>query len=163
MRSNFRLDVRCVLAFTIVTLIALTIALCARLFVMEVYEVQGQSMMPTLTDGDRLLILKLSPIDRGDIVVLRAPDNTTKVYVKRVIGLPNETILLVGNYLFVDGVLLKENYINPDRLPGEEFIKIVCGPRQYAVLGDNRPNSHDSRSFGSVGKQAIVGEVICNW
>ena len=123
------------------------------------FRIEGQSMEPSLHDNEYVLIDKISyllhPPERGDVIVLLRPGE--RDYIKRVIGLPGDTVEIRGGKVLVNGVVLEEPYISqPVRsdLPARQV-----EPDRYFVLGDNRNNSSDSRSFGSVAAKDIVGRA----
>jgi signal peptidase I len=143
---------------------ALEIAVIAAalwLFVFQVSVVSGHSMDPSLEPGDRLVVDKLSHrwrrIRRFDVVVFECPTQRGIDYVKRVVGLPGETVALRGGKLYVDGELVKQEFDHIDDL--DTFSQVDVAEGEYLVLGDNRPSSKDSRSFGSVAKELIRGVV----
>ncbi len=132
-------------------------------------SVIGASMEPTLHSGDRLVISKISykleNIKRGDIVVLHSPKNPDVEYIKRVIGLPGDTILIKDNYVYLNGFLLQESYVSAQTNLWEfGFTKegaLYTVPENYIfVMGDNRPRSSDSREFGSIPVSSIVGKAV---
>lgn len=143
-----------------VVLPALLLALVIHLFLAQATVVYGRSMEPNLHERERLIIDKISyrlhPPQRNDIVVLDLPE-MDEMLVKRIIGLPGETVEIRGGVVYVDGHALEE------RFPHDTFIHdtppLNLGAFSYFVLGDNRGNSNDSRSFGSVSREAIVGRV----
>jgi len=130
--------------------------------------VDGQSMEPTLHDGDNLWVDKLSYTigdpERFDVIVFYYDDETT--YIKRIIGLPGETVRIDQNgNIFINEMLLKEDYGKETILPsniGRASQTILLGKDEYFVLGDNRNNSQDSRisSVGNVHRDSIVGKAI---
>lgn len=142
------------------------LALGIRTFVAEARYIPSGSMLPTLQINDRLIIDKVSyhfsEVQRGDIVVF----NPTEVlrqkfkdaFIKRVIGLPGDTVEVRRGTVFVNGEALSENYIaaEPDYVYGPE----VVPEGQYLVLGDNRNNSYDSHYWGFVPRDLIVGKAI---
>jgi signal peptidase I len=142
------------------------LALGIRTFVAEARYIPSGSMLPTLQINDRLIIDKVSyhfsEVQRGDIVVF----NPTEVlrqkfkdaFIKRVIGLPGDTVEVRRGTVFVNGEALSENYIaaEPDYVYGPE----VVPEDQYLVLGDNRNNSYDSHYWGFVPRDLIVGKAI---
>ena len=125
------------------------------------FRIEGQSMEANLHDGQFLIVNKLvyhlHPPDRGDVVVFHSPDNPGKDFIKRVIGLPGEEVQLVDGQVHINGISLHETYVhNPtQRTWGPE----VVGDSEYFVLGDNRSNSSDSRSWGMLDGEAIIGKA----
>jgi len=158
------------LEWTLLVLGAFVIALLIKAFLFQAFYIPSESMMPTLAKNDRVLVNKLSyrmhKVHRGDVVVFKAPegiDPSVKDLVKRVIGLPGETIeARTDGHVYIDGKVLDETWLpNGVRTePGFAPIKVPEG--EYYVLGDNRPNSKDSRYFPShfVRKKDIVGRVF---
>ncbi len=141
---------------------ALEVIVCAAvlwLFVFQVSVVSGHSMDPNLEPGDRLVIDKLSPlwrsIRRFDVIVFECPLDTGVDYVKRVVGLPGEMIELRGGELFVNGEPVAQEFDFVDDLRWHGPVKVPDG--FYFVLGDNRPRSKDSLSFGPVWGKKIKG------
>jgi signal peptidase I len=136
-------------------------------FAFQPYEVKGNSMFPTYHDGEYMLINKLvyrlSEPKRGEVIVFNAPDNERYDYIKRIIGMPGDKIKITQNKLYVNGQMINENtYLSSDVItsPGyylRENQEIVIPPNNYFVMGDNRTNSSDSRDFGPLPKQKIVG------
>ena len=128
--------------------------------------VRGSSMSPGIHDGDRILVNHLSyllqSVHRGDIVVLRYPLDPRLDYIKRVIGLPGDIVRIHGGAVSVNGEVLEEPYISePDRR-GDTLVHVESD--HYFVMGDNRPHSSDSREFGLVPRENLVGKVdVCIW
>jgi len=124
------------------------------------FRIEGQSMEPNLHDGEYVLIDKISyllhPPERGDVVVF-APPNNERDYIKRVIGLPGDTVEIRGGQVLVNGVALDEPYLQ-NRTNVEMPARSVEEGR-YFLMGDNRNNSSDSRSFGAINPQSIVGRA----
>jgi signal peptidase I len=139
---------------------ALALALTVHLFLAQATIVYGQSMEPNLSERQRLIIDKLSyrlhPPSRNDIVVLDMPD-MNEMLVKRVIGLPGETIEIQNGVVYVNGTPLPEPF--PHELGFENQGPVTLGPLNYYVMGDNRENSNDSRAFGPVKREYILGRV----
>jgi signal peptidase I len=151
---------------------AAVIALLIVGFVVQPVRVEGQSMMPKLHDQDRIFVNKFiyplrewigdrEPIKRGDIVVLLYPDDPSKSYIKRVVGLPGEQVNVDNGKLYIDGRPIDEpyldsEYLSADSMPGPVDVKA----HHYFVLGDNRRNSSDSRYWGLVPEKYIYGKAI---
>jgi signal peptidase I len=148
---------------------ALVIALLIKTFLFQAFYIPSESMTPTLLKNDRVLVNKLSyhmhDVHRGDIVVFKAPpgiDPDVKDLVKRVIGLPGDTIeARADGHVYINGQKLEEKWL-PRGVRTEIFRPIKIPPESYFVLGDNRGNSKDSRFFPShfIRKQDIVGRVF---
>jgi signal peptidase I len=123
--------------------------------------VRGSSMSPGIHDGDRILVDHLSfvfrDVQRGDIVVLEYPLDPTLDYIKRVIGLPGDDVRIDGGSVYVNGRRLDEPYISEGD-PRTHMLQKVA-PDSFFVLGDNRPHSSDSREFGQVPRENLVGRV----
>ncbi len=147
--------------------ISLVIIVPIRYFVMQPFFVLGASMEPTFENGDYLIIDEISYIlgepERGDVVVFRYPHNPKQYYIKRIVGLPGEVVMIhdkgvtVKNKEFPEGFPLKEEY-----LPGADTygnMSLALGGNEYFVLGDNREASSDSRRWGALKKEYIVGKV----
>jgi signal peptidase I len=128
--------------------------------------VRGSSMSPGIHDGDRILVNHLSyllqPVQRGDIVVLRYPLDPRLDYIKRVIGLPGDLVRIHGGFVSVNGEVLEEPYISRPDPRGDLCVRVEA--EHYFVMGDNRPHSSDSREFGQVPRENLVGKVdLCVW
>lgn len=129
------------------------------------FQVRGSSMEPTLHDGQYLVVSKLAywlrPAERGDIVVFRPPNGLSDDYIKRIVGLPGEQIRIAGGQVRVDGVLLEETYVvNQSTYAGSWRL----GSDEYFVLGDNRRNSSDSHTWGTLPGDNIIGKAwFCYW
>lgn len=139
------------------------IAIAVTLFVMQGYRVSGACMEPHLWTGERVLVSKLTYTlggpRRGDIIVFQYPRDPSQTYVKRVIGLPGETVTIKNGQVFVDDRLLPEPYrVNPAH--GDMAARYVPHD-QYFVMGDNRDVSDDSRYWGELPRTEIVGRAIC--
>lgn len=151
-----------------IAIVALILALTVRYFLIQPFFVEGASMEPNFESGEYLLIDEVSynfkSIDRGEVIVFHYPLDTSKYYIKRIIGLPGETVevkngrVIVYNGVNPDGVVLDENYL-PKNLATNGQVKKKMGADEYFVLGDNRPVSSDSRIWGLLPKGDIVGRV----
>ena len=144
-------------------IVALIIFLLIRHFLFAPVSVDGQSMAPTLEDQDRLILNKIDKIDRFDVIVFPAPSEPDKEYIKRVIGLPGDTIRYQDDVLYINGEQIEEEYLEnsiENMTPGDNFtedflLAAKTGEETvpegtYFVMGDNRQNSKDSR-FSEVG------------
>jgi signal peptidase I len=129
------------------------------------FRIEGPSMMPNLQQGQYVIINKIvyrldSP-QRGDIIVFRHPLNPSRDLIKRIIGLPGETIEISNGQVQVDGVPLEEPYVLYE---SHYSVHYELGPDDYFVLGDNRPNSDDSHNWGTLERDQIVGKAwISYW
>lgn len=139
------------------------------LFVAQPHKVSGSSMVPTFHNGDYILTDKLSyrfgSPKRGDIIVLKNPRDESQDFIKRIIALSGEKIKIEENFVYINGQLLKESYLPAGtNTSGGTFLKdmeeIKVGANQYFVFGDNRSHSSDSRAWGGVTKEEIVGKVF---
>jgi signal peptidase I len=139
---------------------ALVLALIVHLFLAQATIVYGQSMEPNLHPNQRLIVDKLSyrlrPPQRDDIVVVDLPD-MDEMLVKRIIALPGETVEVRGGTVYVNGAPIAEPYAHD--LTPYDMAPLTLGPLAYFVMGDNRSNSNDSRSFGPITRDEIVGRV----
>lgn len=131
-------------------------------------RVKGTSMMPTLEDGDQLLVDKLtyrfSEPQRFDIVIFPYRYNPKMIYIKRIIGMPGETVYIDedGN-IYINGQILEEDYgMEQIRDAGRAHVEITLGENEYFVMGDNRNNSSDSRdpSVGNISRSEIIGKAF---
>ena len=142
-------------------------------FIAKPFYIPSESMVPTLERNDRVLVNKLSyrmhDVNRGDIIVFKAPEGTdpaVKDLVKRVIALPGETVEARNGKIFIDGKELRETYLPEGTITNCASFKEQCFPTgkipedQYWVMGDNRTSSKDSRFFGTIAKDEIIGRVF---
>jgi len=151
-----------------VILISLAIIIPIRYFLVQPFFVKGQSMEPTFADGDYLVVdeisFRLRPPVRGEVIVFKFPQDPSQYYIKRIIGLPGETVYISANRVRIvnsdnpNGFYLDESYLGKNQRT-EGNIKIRVGADEYFVLGDNRLASYDSRRWGLVPKSDIVGRV----
>lgn len=147
--------------------IAILIVLPVRLFVAQPFVVSGASMDPTFHDGEYLIVDELSyhvgNPERGDVVIFKYPKDPSKYFIKRVIGLPGETITIHDSSVSITDkngkeVDLSEPYLVNMGNGNDEVV--LLGPGQYFVMGDNRPASSDSRIWGTVPRENMVGRAI---
>ncbi len=147
--------------------ISAILAIGIRTFVAEARYIPSSSMLPTLEINDRLIIDKLSyrfkDPQRGDIVVFTPTpalqqENFKDAFIKRVIGLPGDTIEVKEGKVYVNGEMLTEEYIKEQ--PKYDYGPVVVPENQYLVLGDNRNNSYDSHYWGFVPRENIIGQAV---
>ena len=151
-----------------VAIIALILAIVVRYFLVQPFFVEGASMEPNFNNGEYLLIDELSyqlkPPARGEVIVFHYPLDTTQYYIKRIVGLPGETVevkngkVAIYNAANPNGFILDENYL-PKNLATDGQVKRKLGSGEYFVMGDNRPVSYDSRRCGILPSNDIVGRV----
>lgn len=149
---------------------ALMIAALVVVFIVQPVKVEGTSMLPRLHDGERIFVNKLiyydeyrwaPKIDRGDIVVFWYPDDPSKSYIKRVVGLPGDTVEVRDGVVRINGTDLDETYLDHKyNLSLKSQGPVYVRPNYYFVMGDNRDNSYDSRSWGLVPKKYIYGKAL---
>ena len=133
-------------------------------FVAQAFRVQGTSMLPLLEDGERIIVNKFvyrfHPIDRGDVVVFWYPKDPSVSFIKRVIGMPDDTVELRNGVLYVNGTRLAEGYVRPSFRDDESYPPVVVKKGYYYVLGDHRNSSNDSRNWGEVPERYIYGKAF---
>jgi signal peptidase I len=151
-------------------ILALIIAFICRHYIFLPSIVKGESMEPTFKDNNRIIISKISHINRFDLIVFQAPDSPSQ-YIKRIIGVPGDRIVMRNNVLYINGKVYKEPYLKNKKneicatgMTADFTLNEVTGHTvvpdgYYFVLGDNRVASKDSRYFGFISKKAIIGEV----
>ncbi len=152
-----------------IVIIAIVIIIPVRFFVIQPFFVKGNSMEPNFANGEYLIIneigYRLSNPDRGDVIVFKYPRNPSEYFIKRIVGLPGEKVLINDGKItitkddFMEPVILDEK----DYLPGDTEtrgqLELTLGEDEYAVLGDNRNASSDSRMWGALPGDNIVGEA----
>lgn len=152
-------------------ILVLTVFLLLGVFVAQPVVVEGTSMLPVLHDGERLLVNKLvyykiqsvswGHIERGDVVVFWYPKEPDKSYVKRVIGLPGETVEVRNGVVYINGEQLNETYLSNDHNQNlGSFPPKKVDEHYFFVMGDNRDNSSDSRYWGLVPEKYIYGKAF---
>lgn len=147
----------------------LVIVLPVRYFVFEPFVIKGESMSPNFHNGDYLIAEKISLFfekpKRFDVVIFKAPPHEEDYYIKRIIGLPGETVEIKNGKIYIynkqnpQGLELKENFLTTQLDPNEK-IKITLKNDEYFVLGDNRQASFDSRKWGPLPQKNLIGKVI---
>ena len=145
-------------------LVSLAISAFIIIFLYQPVKVEGTSMMPGLEDQERIFVNKFvyrwEPIARGDIVVFRYPRDTTKSYIKRVIGVAGDRIRIDNGTVYVNGDPVEEDYVPSDYADARSYPEITVPARSFFVLGDHRTMSNDSRDFGPVHERFIYGKAV---
>jgi signal peptidase I len=147
-------------------LLSVIIAIIVILFLYQPVKVEGTSMMPALTDQERIFINKfvyrfhLDDIQRGDMIVFWYPADLSKSYIKRVVGVPGDSIEVDHGTVIVNGKPLEESYV-PSEYRDEMSTQLrVIPDDEFFVLGDHRSSSNDSRSWGTVPRRFIYGKAV---
>ena len=153
-----------------IIIIAVIVVFFVRTYIVQPFLVRGSSMAPNFLTGDYILIDELSlhfrNPQRGEVVVLRYPQNPSIYFIKRIIGLPGERILIKDNKITIfnnehkDGFVLNEPYLKSNSITEPRPNKLnefILGSNEYFVLGDNRQYSYDSRDWGLLKRQNIIG------
>ena len=145
-------------------LIAIGLALVIIVFLYQPVKVEGTSMAPLLSDQERIFINKFvyrfEPIERGDVVVFWYPLDRSKSFIKRVVGLPGETVEIRQGALYVDGRNIPEPYVPAQYEDLSDFALVRVPKDSYFVMGDHRISSNDSRVFGPVESRFIYGRAV---
>jgi len=148
-------------------LIAVALALVIIVFLYQPVKVEGTSMTPLIADQERIFINKFvyhyQNIQRGDIVVFWYPMDSSKSFIKRVIGLPGETISIEQGRVFINGAALDEPYVPPQFADAGYYGPVKIPEDQYFVMGDHRSSSNDSRVFGPVHSRHIYGKAVFSY
>lgn len=145
-------------------LLGLAIAFICREFIFAPVKVEGKSMMPTFEDNNRIIVSKMSKVERFDMIVFHSPVSNED-YIKRVIGLPGDIVEVQDDVLHINNIIYDEPYLqeNKEMLSTQEHLtddfKVTVPEGSLYVMGDNRKKSSDSREIGFITEDAIVGEV----
>lgn len=158
----------CLFVLTRGVILAAVFLTVVHFFIATIFVVDGISMEPNLHTGQITLINRINYLlgdpARGDIVVVRFPgDPEKRKFIKRLVGLPGETIDLDDKQIIVNGIPLNEPYLARDMLtpimmPNETHWQL--GPNEYFLVGDNRPNSNDSRTWGAADRGFVIGKAV---
>jgi len=146
--------------------VSVVIAIIVILFLYQPVKVEGTSMTPSLVNDERIFINKfvyrfgISDIVRGDTIVFWAPEDSTKSYIKRVIGVPGDVVEIVDGTVILNGQRQEEPYIRDEYRDRISMTRRTVEPAHYFVLGDHRNSSNDSRSWGTVPRDAIYGKAV---
>ncbi len=151
-----------------VAFIAALIVVPIRYFLFQPFIVRGASMEPSFFSGDYLIVDQISyrfnDPQRGEVIVFNYPLDKSQRFIKRIIGLPGETIEIRSNEIIINDkeekTLVDEEYIFPDLSPSEESLVFYLQEDEYLVLGDNRNSSSDSREWGPIKEDDITGRVL---
>ena len=145
-------------------LLSLLIATAVVVFLYQPVKVEGTSMLPQLVDEQRIFVNKfvyrLDNIERGDVVVFKLAENPGRSYIKRVVGLPGETVEVRRGEVYVDGRLINEEHVPPHYRDHASHPSVTVPTDEYYVLGDHRNTSKDSRSWGTVARSQITGKAV---
>lgn len=160
-KENFFVEV---LKFSLLTLL---IVLPFRMYIAKPFIVDGASMSPTFETGHYLIVDEISyrieDPQRGEVIIFKYPKDPSRFFIKRIIGLPNETVEIKNGKVTIyninkpEGLILKESYVEKGSLENTRF---ELGENEYFVMGDNRGNSSDSRFWGALPKDMIVGKAF---
>jgi len=146
--------------------VSVVLAIIVILFLYQPVKVEGTSMTPALVNDERIFINKfvyrfgISDIVRGDTIVFWAPEDSTKSYIKRVIGVPGDVVEIVDGTVILNGQRQEEPYIRDEYRDRMSMTRRTVEPAHYFVLGDHRNSSNDSRSWGTVPRDAIYGKAV---
>jgi signal peptidase I len=146
--------------------ISIVLAIVLIVFIYQPVKVEGTSMMPGLTDQERIFINKYEyklgsgAIQRGDLVVFRFPKDRSQSYIKRVIGVPGDYVEIVDGDVYVNGTKLTEPYVPQEYHDRQSLQKTLIPMNEFFVLGDHRSSSNDSRAWGCVDRGDIYGKAV---
>ena len=142
---------------------AFIIVLVLYTYIFQFSQINGNSMYPTLKNGERVVVEKITGwagnFERGDIITLKYPKDISKNYVKRIIAFENETVTIKNGMVYVDGKLIDEPYVKNVE-PYENLAPVTVPEGYLFVMGDNRPSSYDSRRWGFLPKGYAYGRVV---
>jgi signal peptidase I len=145
-------------------LVSLAISAFIIIFLYQPVKVEGTSMMPGLEDQERIFVNKFvyrwEPIQRGDIVVFRYPRDTSKSYIKRVVGVAGDRVRIENGQVYVNGQAVDEDYVPSEYADARSYAEVTVPAHSYFVLGDHRTMSNDSRDFGPVNERFIYGKAV---
>ncbi|HOL71960.1 MAG TPA: signal peptidase I [Bryobacteraceae bacterium] len=147
-------------------MLSVVIAFIVIIFIYQPVKVEGTSMMPTLVDQERIFVNKfiyrlgIDEIKRGDTIVFWFPFDQSKSYIKRVIGIPGDTVAIDRGTVILNGKPLKEDYVPPEYRDNFSMPEQRVRANEYFVLGDRRNSSNDSRTWGLVPRECIYGKAV---
>lgn len=155
--------------FVEILIIGIAVFALAWVFLAEPLEVSGESMEPNLVDREQIIVEKISmtfgEITRGDVVVFNSPEEDKELVIKRVIGIPGDTVMIQNGGIILNGTPLEEPYVKNDTITEgksklREGVSAKIPPNAYFLLGDNRENSTDSRELGPISNDAVIGKAV---
>ncbi len=149
-------------------MISLAVFVLVYLFLFQPHQVEGRSMEDTFQNGEYILTDKISyrfrEPERGDVIVFHSPQDERVDFIKRIIALPGDRIMIKGSMVYLNGKLLDEPYVKEGISPQDSFLRegveVSVPSGNYVVMGDNRLHSSDSRKWGFITKQEIVGRAF---
>src|SRR5437868_4463224 len=145
-------------------IISLGISVFFIIFLYQPVEVEGTSMLPGLEDQERIFINKFvyrwEPVSRGDIIVFHSPRDASKSYIKRVIGLGGDHVVIDKGRVYVNGHFIDEPYVPAQYVDRRSCPEVVVPQDSFFVLGDHRSMSSDSRDFGTVDRSYLTGKAV---
>ncbi len=148
-------------------ILAILIVIPVRIFIAQPFIVSGSSMFPTFHDGEYLIVdelsYRLSKPERDDVVIFRYPNDTKKFFIKRIIGLPNETVDINGSTITITNTQNKNGFVLEEPYLIENFADnthIELKADEYFVMGDNRNASSDSRAWGALPEKLLIGKAF---
>ena len=160
-RRSFWFDIQ---AWVRDIIISFAIAAIVIVFLYQPVKVEGTSMMPRLVDQQRIFVNKFvyrfEEIQRGDIIVFRFPLDSSKSYIKRVVGLPGDVVEIARGKLIINGDHIPEPYVLEQYSDRRSHPSVRVDPGHYYVLGDRRNTSNDSRTWGTVERSSIIGKAV---
>jgi signal peptidase I len=139
----------------------IAVALLSSGCVFRPVHVFGGAMEPTLRDGERALAIQVfGRLERGDIIGFRYPRDTSKSFVMRIVGLPGEQIEMSNGIIVINGRRIDDDYVDPRNRSSDTWERRTVPAEEFFVMGDNRKNSSDSRTWGTVRRELIWGKVL---
>jgi signal peptidase I len=146
-----------------IVVVSLAIIIPIRYFLIQPFFVRGASMLPNFDNGEYLVIneigYRFETPQRGQVIIFKYPLNPSQYYIKRIIGLPGETVEIKNGRVFIQGAVLDESDYLPEGRATSGNLKVELGQKEYFVLGDNRSASSDSRQWGILPRENIIGFV----
>jgi signal peptidase I len=160
--GRFFVHMRLLLANLLFVLLATSSCSALRHAAVQPIKVEGIAMEPALKNGDRIFVDRnVDKLDRSDIVVFYYPVDPTKSYIKRIVGLPGETVEVRDGKVLINGTALDESYVSPQNNRVMSARKEITIPNDsYYVIGDNRDNSNDSRMWGPLERKFVYGKYV---